>query len=150
MGTEEQSTHAVLGTNYRSAPPEGMSTSYFGMGCFWGGEEAMWKQAGVHTTSVGFMGTPKAEVVQVVYDANKVTYDQLLSVFWSSHDPKAHKANPIYRSMLFVNSDQMPIAKKSVSLQEGALTQIAPISEYEFAEERHQQYNARNASSCKA
>src|SRR5690606_30114127 len=95
-------THAVLGTPIETDPPEGYEVAVFGLGCFWGEEKTFWETAGVWSTSVGYAGgttptptyeevctsrTGHAEVVRVIFDPTKVTYDQLLKVFWENHDP---------------------------------------------------------------
>ena len=144
-------THPVLGTDFRAPAPKGMDTAYFGMGCFWGAEEVMWKTKGVHTTSVGFMGNPKTEVVKVVYNPTIVSYDYLLSLFWSNHDFKAVKANPIYRSSLFVSQNQKISAINSLKKYDKATTQIVAIADYELADDKHQQYIAKHRkSSCRS
>src|SRR3954449_4915620 len=94
--------HAVLGTPLEPPFPEGTSTAVFGLGCFWGAERLFWQIPGVYTTAVGYAGgytpnptyeevcsggTGHTEAVLVVYDPEKVSYDELLRVFWEGHDP---------------------------------------------------------------
>src|SRR5262245_30810065 len=94
--------HAVLGTRLEPPFPAGMEMALFGMGCFWGAERKFWQLEGVHSTAVGYAGgytanptyeevcsgrTGHAEVVLVVFDPRAVDYEQLLRVFWESHDP---------------------------------------------------------------
>src|SRR5688500_5789264 len=95
-------THHVLGTPLEPPFPEGMQQAVFGLGCFWGAERKFWETPGVFTTAVGYAGgytpnpsyeevcsgrTGHTEAVLVVFDPAKVTYDQLLQVFWEAHDP---------------------------------------------------------------
>ena len=94
--------HAVLGTPLRAPFPEGLSTAVFGLGCFWGAERKFWQIDGVYTTAVGYTGgftphptykevcsgrTGHTEAVLVVFDPEKVSYRDLLAVFWETHDP---------------------------------------------------------------
>ncbi|MGH7298075.1 MAG: peptide-methionine (S)-S-oxide reductase MsrA, partial [Polyangiaceae bacterium] len=93
--------HAVLGTPVEGPFPEGMRLAIFAMGCFWGAEKKLWQVPGVYSTQVGYAGgstpnptyrevcsgqTGHAEVVRVVFDPAKVSYEDLLRVFWESHD----------------------------------------------------------------
>src|ERR1700722_15874487 len=94
--------HEVLGTPLVGPFPEGVQTAIFGMGCFWGAEQAFWQAQGVYTTAVGYAGgmtpnptyeevrsgsTGHAEVVLVVFDPAKTTYAKMLALFWENHDP---------------------------------------------------------------
>lgn len=140
----------------------------FGAGCFWGVEAAFRRLPGVVSTSVGYMGgtlknptyqdvctdtTGHAEVVQVEYDPSKVSYDELLKLFWENHDPTTlNRQGPDvgtqYRSVVFFhNPQQESAAKASKGKLERAgaykrpiVTEIAPASEFWRAEEYHQQY----------
>jgi peptide-methionine (S)-S-oxide reductase len=145
------------------------STATFGAGCFWGVEAAFRKVPGVSATAVGYMGgtiknptyeqvctgeTGHAEVVQVTYDPVRVTYDNLLSVFWSIHNPtQLNRQGPDvgsnYRSVIFYHdAEQGQKARKSkeelqVSGRFGfgkIVTAILPNAEFWRAEEYHQQY----------
>ena len=138
----------------------------FGAGCFWGVEAAFRKVEGVISTSVGYMGghfenpiyldvcariTGHAEVVQVEYEPGKVSYDELLQVFWDIHDPTTlNRQGPDrgeqYRSAIFFhNAEQEEVAKRSKEQQNGSfdneiVTEIKPDSTYWLAEDYHQQY----------
>src|ERR1700753_2349347 len=94
--------HEVLGTPLSPPFPEGMQSAIFGMGCFWGAEKIFWEAEGVYTTAVGYAGgttpnpsyeevcsaqTGHSEVVLVVFDPAKTSYEQMLKLFWEGHDP---------------------------------------------------------------
>jgi peptide-methionine (S)-S-oxide reductase len=145
-----------------------MDLATFGAGCFWGVEAAFRKVLGVTSTSVGYMGghfpnpsyldvlsriTGHAEVVQVEYDPSKVSYDELLDVFWNIHDPTSlNRQGPDrgeqYRSVIFFhNPQQEEAAKRSKEklqmlgrFDKDIVTQIKPATEYYLATEEHQQY----------
>ena len=145
-----------------------MELATFGAGCFWGVEAAFRKVKGVTSTSVGYMGghfpnpsyldvlsriTGHAEVVQVEYDPSKVSYDELLDVFWNIHDPTSlNRQGPDrgeqYRSVIFFhNPQQEEAAKRSKEklqmlgrFDKDIVTQIKPATEYYLATEEHQQY----------
>ena len=145
-----------------------MELATFGAGCFWGVEAAFRKVKGVTSTSVGYMGghfpnpsyldvlsriTGHAEVTQVEYDSLKVSYEELLDVFWSIHDPTSlNRQGPDrgeqYRSVIFFhNPQQEEEAKRSMELLQMSgrfdkeiVTQIQPATEYYLATEEHQQY----------
>jgi peptide-methionine (S)-S-oxide reductase len=148
---------------------DGVKTATFGAGCFWGVEAAFRKVPGVTATATGYMGgstknpryeqvcsgeTGHAEVVQITYDPARVTYDELLSVFWSVHDPtQLNRQGPDvgsnYRSVIFYHdADQGQRAWSSkeelqVSGRFGfgrIVTAIQPAPEFWRAEEYHQQY----------
>jgi peptide-methionine (S)-S-oxide reductase len=150
----------------------------FGAGCFWGVEAAFSKVPGVITTEVGYMGgtlknpsyedvctgkTGHAEVVQVTYDPEIVSYVHLLDVFWSVHDPtQLNRQGPDigtnYRSVIFYHdAEQGRIAKKSKENIEvsGAfrfgkiMTIIMPAPEFYRAEEYHQHYHEKHGGSCR-
>ena len=138
----------------------------FGAGCFWGVEAAFRKVEGVRSTSVGYMGghfenpiyldvcariTGHAEVVQVEYEPDEVSYDRLLQVFWDIHDPTTlNRQGPDrgeqYRSVIFFhNTEQEEVAKTSKeqqnrSFEKEIVTEIKPDSTYWLAEDYHQQY----------
>jgi peptide-methionine (S)-S-oxide reductase len=145
-----------------------MELATFGAGCFWGVEAAFRKVKGVTSTSVGYMGghfpnpsyldvlsriTGHAEVVQVEYDPSKVSYEELLDLFWNIHDPTSlNRQGPDrgeqYRSVIFFhNPQQEEVAKRSMEklqmsgrFDKDIVTEIKPAKEYYLATEEHQQY----------
>jgi len=167
-------THAVNGTSFAPPFPEGMEKAVFGMGCFWGAERKFWEVPGVYTTAVGYAGghvknptyrevcsglTNHAEVVLVVYDPARVSYDTLLKVFWENHDPtqgmrQGNDYGTQYRSVIYAYSDeQTTAAERSKIAYEQALagrgygaitTEIADAPAFYYAEEYHQQYLQKN------
>jgi peptide-methionine (S)-S-oxide reductase len=166
--------HFVLGTPLAPPFPSGLARACFGMGCFWGAERKFWTLPGVYTTSVGYAGgftpnptykevcsgrTGHTEVVEVVFDPTKLSYDALLKVFWENHDPtqgmrQGNDTGTQYRSAIYVHDEaQRAAAEASKRMFEGALraaghgaitTEIAAAGPYYFAEEYHQQYLAKN------
>jgi len=147
---------------------DAMEKATFGAGCFWGVEAAFRQVEGARSTSVGYMGgwrknpsyrdvcsgeTGHAEVVQVEYDSTKVSYDELLNVFWDVHDPTTlNRQGPDvgaqYRSVIFFHNAQQEEAARASKqrLQDSGrfskeiVTEIRPASEFYRAEEYHQQY----------
>jgi peptide-methionine (S)-S-oxide reductase len=166
--------HAVNG--HRIAPPfpAGLREAVFGMGCFWGAERLFWKTPGVYSTAVGYAGgyTPNAtyeevcsgstghtEVVKVIYDPEKIDYEDLLKLFWESHDPTQgmRQGNDIgtqYRSAIYVFDDEQRRAAEESKQQYQALlsaagrgqitTEILDAPTFYYAEDYHQQYLAKN------
>jgi peptide-methionine (S)-S-oxide reductase len=162
--------HAVLDTRLAPPYPENTEVAEFALGCFWGEEKTFWQVPGVYTTAVGYEGgftpnptyrevcsgrTGHAETVRVVFEPGKVSYEQLLKVFWESHDPtqgmrQGNDRGTQYRSVIFYKSDaQKAAAEKSVTEYGKKLaehgygqitTEIVPAGEFYFAEEYHQQY----------
>jgi peptide-methionine (S)-S-oxide reductase len=148
--------------------PSGLHKATFGAGCFWGVEAAFRRIKGVVSTAVGYMGgtlrnptyedvctnrTGHAEVVQVVYDASVVSYDDLLDTFWEAHNPTTLNRQGLdvgtqYRSVIFYhNAEQREAAlaskerlERSGRYKQPVVTQIAPATEFYRAEEYHQQY----------
>jgi peptide-methionine (S)-S-oxide reductase len=140
----------------------------FGAGCFWGVEAAFQQIEGVTSTAVGFMGgttknpsykevctgwTGHAEVVHIEYDPSKVSYEQLLDLFWNSHDPtQFHRQGPDvgsqYRSAIFYHTPEQEATAKaskeklnaSHRLHSAIATEIVPAGEFYKAEEYHQRY----------
>lgn len=145
-----------------------MEKATFGAGCFWGVEPAFGQVKGVISTAVGYSGgtlenpsyqdvcggqTGHAEAVQVEYDAARVSYDELLEVFWESHDPTTlNRQGPDvgsqYRSVIFYHTPEQKAAaeaakenlQRSGTYQRPIVTEIAPASKFHRAEEYHQQY----------
>jgi peptide-methionine (S)-S-oxide reductase len=166
--------HTVLGTSLTPPFPAGTDTALFGLGCFWGAERKFWQTPGVVSTSVGYAGglTPNPtyrevcsgltghnEVVRVVFDRRKVHYEDLLRVFWESHDPtqgmrQGNDVGTQYRSAIYWhNEDQRRAAESSRDAYQRALraaghgeitTEITPAPEFYYAEEYHQQYLDKN------
>ena len=162
--------HAVLGTPLQPPFPEGMETAVFGLGCFWGAERLFWGLEGVYTTAVGYAGgftphptyeevcsgrTGQAEVVLVVFDPHKVSYADLLKVFFEAHDPtqgmrQGNDVGTQYRSaILHANEAQEHTAERTRAEYEavlrragygGVTTEIAPAGPFFYAEDYHQQY----------
>ena len=165
--------HAVLGTPLRPPFP-GMEMVQVGMGCFWGAEKQFWQLPGVFTTAVGYAGghTPNAtyeevcsggtghtEIVLVVFDPARLTFDDVLKVFWEGHDPTQgmRQGNDIgtqYRSAIYVYSaEQRARAEASRDAYQEVLkkaaygpitTEIREAPPFYYAEDYHQQYLAKN------
>jgi peptide-methionine (S)-S-oxide reductase len=166
--------HHVLGNPLLPPFPEEMERAVFGMGCFWGAEKMFWHLPGVYSTSVGYAGgftpnatyeevcsglTGHAEVVQVVFDSKKISYDDLLRVFWEGHDPtqgmrQGNDVGTQYRSAVYTFSDaQKDAADRSRDRYQDELrragygtitTQIEPAGDFYYAEDYHQQYLSKN------
>ncbi|RMH67957.1 MAG: peptide-methionine (S)-S-oxide reductase MsrA, partial [Actinomyces sp.] len=166
--------HLVLGTPLAPPYPDHLRLALFGLGCFWGAERFYWQLDGVHTTAVGYAGgyTPNPtyeevctgrtghnEVVRVVYDPDRITYEDLLKVFWEVHDPTQgmRQGNDIgtqYRSGIYTyDAEQKAAALASRDAYQRRLhaagfgditTEILDAPTFYFAEAYHQQYLARN------
>jgi peptide-methionine (S)-S-oxide reductase len=166
--------HEVLGGPLRPPYPAGTEVAEFALGCFWGAEKNFWQTRGVATTAVGYEGgftpnptyeevcsgrTGHAESVRVVFDPAKVTYSELLKVFWESHNPTQgmRQGNDIgsqYRSVIFYTSPaQQAAAEESRAAYQKKLseagygeitTEVVPAGEFYFAEDYHQQYLSSN------
>ena len=162
--------HEVLGGPLAEPYAPGTEVAEFALGCFWGAEKSFWQIPGVVSTAVGYEGgftpnptyeevcsgrTGHAESVRVVFDPARVTYPELLKVFWESHDPTQgmRQGNDIgsqYRSAIFFTSPvQQAEAEESRASYQKRLsdagygeitTEIVPASEFYFAEDYHQQY----------
>jgi len=166
--------HFVLGTPLKPPFPEGLELALFGLGCFWGAERKFWEKKGVYSTSVGYAAglTPNPtykevcsgqtghnEVVRVVYDPRVVSYEELLRVFWESHDPtqgmrQGNDVGTQYRSGIYVYGEaQRRAAEASREAYQQALkaqgygaitTEVLEAPEFYYAEDYHQQYLAKN------
>jgi len=168
-------THFVNGRNLKGPYPPGNATAMFGLGCFWGAERKFWELGdGIHVTAVGYAGgvTPNPtyeevcsgrtghnEVVLVVYDPEKISYERLLKAFWESHDPtqgmrQGNDVGTQYRSGIYTYTpEQKRAAEASKAMFEAELkksgyapitTEIVDAPEFYFAEDYHQQYLAKN------
>jgi peptide-methionine (S)-S-oxide reductase len=166
--------HAVLGSPLSPPYPEGTAVAEFALGCFWGAERKFWQTPGVVSTAVGYEGgltpnptyeevcsgqTGHTEAVRVVYDPARVSYEDLLKVFWEAHDPtqgmrQGNDVGTQYRSAIFVrNDEERRAAEASRDAYQQALTrarhgeittEIVPAGEFYFAEAYHQQYLEKN------
>src|SRR5271156_3444684 len=167
--------HYVNGHPLKGPYPEGLAMAMFGLGCFWGAERKFWELGeGVYVTAVGYAGghtpnptyeevcsgrTGHTEAVLVVFDPKKISYDQLLKIFWESHNPtqgmrQGYDVGTQYRSAIYTFSDaQRKAVDASKAAYQKALaakglgtitTEIAPAGEFYFAEDYHQQYLAKN------
>jgi peptide-methionine (S)-S-oxide reductase len=166
--------HAVLDAPLTGPWPEGAEIADFASGCFWGAERKFWQTPGVISTAVGYQGgytpnptyeevcsgrTGHAETVRVVFDPAKVSYEELLKVFWEAHDPtqgmrQGNDVGTQYRSAIYTHG---PAQQKSAEASKDAYqkvlaasgygeitTEITPAPEFYYAEEYHQQYLFKN------
>jgi peptide-methionine (S)-S-oxide reductase len=167
-------THFVNGHRTTAPFPAGLKDAYFGMGCFWGAERLFWQLPGVYSTAVGYAGgfTPNAtyeevcsgrtghtEIVRVIYDPEKIDYEDLLKVFWESHDPtqgmrQGNDVGTQYRSAIYT-PEQVEVAEASKRAYQAQLTaagrgtittEIHAAPPFYYAEDYHQQYLAKNPS----
>jgi len=166
--------NVVLNTSMFDSLPDGYCEMLIGMGCFWGVERIFWQQPGVYCTMVGYAGgvtpnptyeevcsgqTGHAEVVRVIFDPSRISYQALLRLFWEKHDPtqgmrQGGDIGTQYRSVIYVADDQQQqqaIESKAQYQQEltqqgfGPITTaIEPMPTFYFAEEYHQQYLHKN------
>ena len=166
--------HYVNGNPLKAPFPEGMEKAVFGLGCFWGAERKFWQLDGVYTTAVGYAAgstptptykevcsgmTGHNEVVLVVYDPKKVSYELLLKTFWESHNPtqgmrQGNDTGTQYRSGIYAYSQEhKKLAEASKDSYQQALkeagygditTEILDAPEFYYAEDYHQQYLAKN------
>ena len=162
--------HASLGTPLVGPFPEGLETAYFALGCFWGAERAFFEHDGVYSTAVGYQGgftpnptyeevctgrTGHTEAVMVIFDPNKVTYAELVSLFFERHDPtqgyrQGNDVGTQYRSAIYTTSDeQLQMALAGARAFQSQLdaaglgtitTEIRPAGPFFYAEDYHQQY----------
>ena len=177
-GREEEievpTEHFVKGTPLKAPFPEGLEQAIFGMGCFWGVERRFWELEGVYTTAVGYSGgytknptyrevctgmTGHNEVVLVVYDPAKLTYENLLTTFWEDHDPtqgmkQGNDVGTQYRSgIYFLNNSEEDVILQTKSQYQSQLdssglgkitTEVISAGPFYYAEHYHQQYLAKN------
>lgn len=166
--------HFVNGAALRGPFEDHLQQAVFALGCFWGAERCFWEIDGVFTTAVGYAGgitrnptyeeictgnTGHTEAVQVIYDPARVSYAELLKVFWESHDPTQgmRQGNDIgtqYRSAIFTTNDaQQAEARRSMAAYQDKLhgaglsaitTELLPLDTFYYAEDYHQQYLAKN------
>jgi peptide-methionine (S)-S-oxide reductase len=167
-------THFVNGHRIQPPFPDGLERALFAMGCFWGPEKTFWQLPGVYSTAVGYAGgraenpsykqvctgtTGHAEAVQVIFDPKRISYQELLRVFWESHDPtqgmrQGNDVGTQYRSAIYATDDgQLQAAEQSrVAFQEALdkarhgkiTTEILKAPPFYYAEDYHQQYLAKN------
>jgi peptide-methionine (S)-S-oxide reductase len=167
-------THFVNGHRIQAPYPAGLERALFAMGCFWGAEKTFWQLPGVYSTAVGYAGghaadpsykqvctgtTGHAEAVQVIFDPKLISYQELLRVFWESHDPtqgmrQGNDVGTQYRSAIYANDDaQLAAAEPSRRAYQEALekarfgkitTEIRKAPPFYYAEDYHQQYLAKN------
>ena len=166
--------HHVLDAPIEGPYPQGMELATFGMGCFWGAERKFWQLEGVYSTAVGYAAgytphptyeevcsgrTGHNEVVQVVFDPNRISYAQLLQAFWENHDPtqgmqQGADVGTQYRSGIYVHSEAQRTAAEASKVAYGQrlteaghgpiTTEILQADEMYFAEGYHQQYLSKN------
>ena len=166
--------HAVLGSSLAGPYPEGTEIAEFALGCFWGAERKFWETEGVVSTAVGYEGgytpnptyeevcsgrTGHSEAVRVVYDPRRISYRDLLKVFWEDHDPtqgmrQGNDVGTQYRSGIYVSTpEQRRQAEASRDAYQRVLskagygpitTEILDAPEFYYAEDYHQQYLAKN------
>jgi len=169
--------HFVNGNPLRPPFPAGLEQAVFAMGCFWGAERRFWELDGVFSTAVGYIGgrtpnptyeevcsggTGHTEAVLVVFDRDRVAYEELLNAFWESHDPTQgmRQGNDIgtqYRSGIYTRGDAQQAAAARSGQQFGVVlqqadrnaitTEIVPAGEFYYAEDYHQQYLAKHPGS---
>ena len=175
IGREEKikisGTHFVNNSNMLGPFDKDLSIAYFAMGCFWGVERLFWEADGVVTTAVGYQGgytqnpsyyevcsgkTAHTESVFVLYDSNRISYFDLLTIFWNNHDStqgmrQGNDRGSQYRSVIFCTTDeQLKLALESRESFQGLFehknvtTEISKGDEFFYAEENHQQYLAKN------
>ena len=169
-------THFVNGHRIVPPFPAGMREAVFGLGCFWGAEKLFWNLPGVYSTAVGYAGgftpnptyqevcsgdTGHAEVVRVIYDPQKISYQELLKAFWEAHDPtqgmrQGNDVGTQYRSAIYVfDAQQRAAAEESKRIYQARLsaagrgtitTEILDAPKFYYAEDYHQQYLGKNPS----
>ncbi len=166
--------HFINGHPLKAPFPEGIQLAQFGLGCFWGAERIFWQAPGVYSTAVGYAGgdtknptyeevcsgmTNHTEAVLVAFDPAIVSYEELLKLFWESHDPtqgmrQGNDAGTQYRSAIYAyGKEQLDAAMASRERFQQALgkkghgvitTEIREAPEFYYAEDYHQQYLGKN------
>ena len=166
--------HFVNGNPIQEPFAAHLQQAVFGLGCFWGAERRFWESDGVFSTAVGYTGgqspdpdykavcsgtTGHAEVVLVIFDPAKISYAELLKVFWESHNPtqgdrQGNDRGTQYRSAIYTTSDDQTVAaEESLAAYQDGLkkaglgqitTEVAPLETFHYAEDYHQQYLAKN------
>jgi len=167
-------THFVLGTPLKPPFPDGLQTAVVGMGCYWGAERTFWQTPGVYTTAVGYAGgftpnptydevctarTGHTEAVLVVFDPEKISYEEILKVFWENHDPtqgmrQGNDVGTQYRSAIYTTTpEQAELAAATKATFEERLkaagygpitTELAPLDTFYYeSDDIHQQYLAK-------
>jgi len=166
--------HTVLGNPIAPPFPDGLEQAIVGLGCFWGAERVFWRAPGVYTTAVGYAGgftenptyeevcsgrTGHTEAVLVVFDPEQTSYDEILRLFWESHDPtqgmrQGNDQGTQYRSAIYTTDEaQRAAAEASRERFQQELakagygeitTEIAEAGPFYYAEPYHQQYLAKN------
>jgi peptide-methionine (S)-S-oxide reductase len=166
-------THYVLGTPLKPPVPEHLQTAVVAMGCFWGAERVFWQADGVYTTAVGYVGgytpnptyeevcsgrTGHTEAVLVVFDPERISYEEILKLFWEGHDPtqgmrQGNDVGSQYRSAVFTTSPEQAEAyeaskatfnERLAAAGYGPITTGSePLGEFYYAEDYHQQYLAK-------
>ncbi|HSK50677.1 MAG TPA: peptide-methionine (S)-S-oxide reductase MsrA [Solirubrobacterales bacterium] len=167
---EVPGTHAVLGTPLEPPFPDGIEVAYFALGCFWGAERLFWGLEGVYTTAVGYQNgttpnptyeevcsarTGHAESVLVAFDPQRISYADLLKVFFEEHDPtqgmcQGNDVGTQYRSGIYFASDAQKataeMAREAYDAdlraagKEPITTEVEPAGTFYYAEDYHQQY----------
>jgi peptide-methionine (S)-S-oxide reductase len=173
---EVEAKHFVNGHSIKPPFPQGMERAMFAMGCFWGAERKFWELDGVYATAVGYAAGPTpnptyeevcsgmtghAEVVLVVFDPRRVSYDDLLKVFWENHDPtqgmrQGNDVGTQYRSGIYtygaaqhekaLGSRERYAAELGKAGYGAVTTEVLDAPEFYYAESYHQQYLAKNPS----
>ncbi len=163
-------THVVLGTAIKPPFPDGIQTAVFALGCFWGAERIFWQTPGVYSTAVGYAGghtphptyaevcsdrTGHAEAVHVAFGPVKVSYAELLKIFFETHDPtqgmrQGNDVGTRYRSAIYYSGDEQRRAAEAARDMYNAelartghrpiTTELAAAGPFYYAEDRHQQY----------
>lgn len=166
--------HFVLGTDMVAPWPDGMQVAIFGMGCFWGAERKFWQAEGVYSTQVGYAAgfTPNPsyeevcsgqtghnEVVQVVFDPQQISFEEVLQIFWENHDPtqgmrQGNDVGTQYRSGIYcLDAGQKAAAEATRDMFQDKLkaagygditTEIIDAPAFYYAEDYHQQYLGKN------